>query len=128
MTVSFPATIETTFDGRKHACVPSHHPCVKSVYGVQLDRSSESFLPVDRYQAHPSEPFASPSQLDLEVALFTVPNPEPAQMRGGGGGSGNQTVELNYLCPNKPILNSTLSSPVDSSWNAWTVRPERLAR
>lgn len=73
--IYWPATIETTWDAKNHSCTPPHHSCVIPLYNVRMRRSEESYDPDDRFRYHAStEPSQSPANLDLELALFTVPD------------------------------------------------------
>lgn len=89
--IDLPATIETTFDGGQHACVPSHHPCIHTLFRVRVQRQETAYLPDERYLRHTAEPTQSPEQLDLELAMFKVPLPNEeqkvsARRRSDGGG------------------------------------------
>ena len=95
--IYWPASVETTYDGKSHSCDPPHHSCLVPLYTTKLARNSDAYLPSDRYQNHAeTEPTTSPPNLDVELALFTVPEvsefepaAEGASVAGGaGGGSG----------------------------------------
>ena len=95
--IYWPASVETTYDGKPHSCNPPHHSCVLPLYTIKLPRNSDAYLPSDRYQNHAeTEPTTSPQDLDVELALFTVPEvsqfepaAEGASVAGGAdGGSG----------------------------------------
>ena len=89
--IDFPATIETTYDGKSHSCIPSHHPCIHTLFRVRVKRDEPAHLPSERYLRHTAEPTLSPDQLDLEVAMFRVPEPSEEQkvssLRRSEGGS-----------------------------------------
>lgn len=89
--IDFPATIETTYDGEEHSCIPSHHPCIHTLFRVRVKRDEPAYLPSERHLMHAAEPTKSPDQLDLELAIFRVPLPfeeqKVATLRRGEGGN-----------------------------------------
>ena len=51
--IYWPSSVETTYDGKPHSCVPEHHSCMLPLYNLQMSRTSEAYDPVERFQSHP---------------------------------------------------------------------------
>ena len=43
--IYWPATVETTWDGKGHSCVPEHHSCVIPLYNLRMVREEEAYDP-----------------------------------------------------------------------------------
>ena len=150
--IYWPATVETTWDGKPHSCVPEHHSCVIPLYSVRLARDKPAYLPQDRYRARAgTEPTESPAHLDLELALFTVPGevqgitaaaappppppgtPSPSSSAGAAGGDGGTGVldvgaVGDTLCPKIPMTAAEMGVSkkfTAFNWGSWQVSGDR---